>query len=270
MVLSNYMSMQKDHTHHQLRADAPFHSDMLPAAALSNFFKAPATPIHRLPAIHPVKSCQDPHFSKSLHQRNRGLAEVIQMQLVELKKLHGKYGARDMPAMSRAHQIQSLSRHSAGYTECVLPRVNNQKSLLSRRYNSTTSIIPSPKQETLENRDTTVSVTTSQQAQSKASTYTAASMRVSQTGSTPNISSPNVQNRTILDKQPDKQPDERPDTQTHTSNTSPIRVSLTPPNPILFNHLGQDKFDAIQQWIHSVEEAHEKDGKYLNTTTLAS
>lgn len=247
--------MQKDHTHHQLHADAPLlhHSDMLPAAALSNFFKAPATPIHnKLPAIHPVKSYRDPQFSNSLNQRSKGLAEVIQMQLIELKKLHGKYAARDMAAMTRSpNQTQNLTRNSTNYGECIFPSVSNQRSLLSRQYNSTMSIIPASKQRT-ENRDTTTtSAATSKQEQSKASTYTTTSMQISRTCSTPNIQPPNVQNRT----------------EKHTTlpNSSHLKVPVLPPNPLLLKHLEPEKFSAIQKWINSVEEAHEKDGKYLDT-----
>lgn len=66
------------------------HSNMLPAAALSNFFRAPASPMNgKLPTIHVSEG--KPKISKSIHQRNKCLAEVIQSQLIELKKLQSKH-----------------------------------------------------------------------------------------------------------------------------------------------------------------------------------
>lgn len=94
MVLPMSMNRPRlrESTAYQLQPESMLnHSGMLPAAALSNFFKAPSSPLlnSRLPTI----PCGDgiPKISKSIHQRNKCLAEVIQSQLMELKKLQGKH-----------------------------------------------------------------------------------------------------------------------------------------------------------------------------------
>jgi len=97
---SNTMVLQadikKDKTSYQMQPEALVsHSGMLPAAALSNFFKAPATPIRsKLPSIGPTLTDSQPSMSKSIHRRNKCLAEVIQTQLLELKKLQDRYRYR--------------------------------------------------------------------------------------------------------------------------------------------------------------------------------
>ena len=64
---------------------------LLPAAALSNFFKAPATPIRsKLPSIS-ISNGRSVYRTKSMHQKNKCLAEVIQSQLMELKRLQDRY-----------------------------------------------------------------------------------------------------------------------------------------------------------------------------------
>ena len=82
----------RGNTAYQLQPETMLnHSGMLPAAALSNFFKAPSSPIisSQLPTIH--CGADKPQISKSIHQRNKCLAEVIQSQLMELKRLQGKH-----------------------------------------------------------------------------------------------------------------------------------------------------------------------------------
>lgn len=100
------------------------HSGILPVAALSNFFKAPATPIHsRLPTINISEGSPVFHRSKSIHQRNKCLAEVIQSQLMELKKLQDKYryqkleSSQTMKTMHRtsiSDTTKAIGSHIAG------------------------------------------------------------------------------------------------------------------------------------------------------------
>lgn len=144
------LAKSKERTGYQLQPTSMHvnHHGMLPAAALSNFFKAPATPIHsKLPSIN-ISDGKPVYRNKSMHQRNKCLAEVIQTQLVELKRLQDKYRSQKLESRTiklnqHKDSVEDISRsptksNTSSNTEqkdesvCILetPKVTPKRQLI--------------------------------------------------------------------------------------------------------------------------------------------
>lgn len=112
---------------------------MLPAAALSNFFKAPSTPIRsKLPSIS-ISDGSPVYRNKSIHQRNKCLAEVIQSQLVELKRLQDKY--RHQKCESRALRLNRHKESAADESIVDLNKSNNAINDANKRGNNISRLL---------------------------------------------------------------------------------------------------------------------------------
>lgn len=271
---------------------------MLPVAALSNFFQAPAIPIHnKLPAIQAVRSTREPQRSKSIYQRSRGLAEVIQMQLVELKKIHEKYKPNErVPVTTCKTGPPHFTRHA---TEGFLPSVTNTQVLnnglhltapLKKPKESRVKILTPSKQgseregirkvidtkredgwavsasttptyrvSSIENttpQPTSVSINTPQPPAKSlrvASTLNPIKILPTDTTSALNVTKPLPTNNTSSSLNATKQLSN--DAKSLGNSASPLPNARLRMDPV--------KFAAIEEWIKSVELAHEEEGKCL-------
>lgn len=233
---------KKDRTQYQLQPDSLVgRSDMLPAAALSNFFRAPASSIHnKLPAIAALPSDKPPQFSKSINQRNRCLAEVIQTQLLELKKLQDRYRYKNtdlLPSRQRQHQhrcsldegqLMAAKGSGSGRRKSVSqPKPSSKSDITPQAISADIRVLTLPVAATSKPyKPVGVKVETKEM---KASVQP-----ISHTG-----------NALIA----------------QFNNYMVEKPRYLVPETLIQRHMDPLKFAAIQKWVNSVETAHKMEGK---------
>lgn len=238
------------------------HSGILPAAALSNFFKAPSTSIvntSKLPSIN-ARDDLPAVNTKSVHQKNKCLAEVIQSQLMELKLQHRcRYQRRELGNLPRSSMKKSHATDSNGNIPTKLNSgvcSPNRKSCsnLSKELSSESKPSPSsawhPKQKISHTKSFEVS------SNNKIALHM-----------------PKVTNVALRERHDNFQK------QFYTpANAEPISsgrvLELTRSNTLIItdtddqnksslssSYMDQDKFESVFNWVQSVEMAHKLEGK---------
>ena len=259
------------------------HDGLLPAAALSNFFKAPAKPISgKLPSIG-ISSGKPLYRSKSIHQRNKCLAEVIQSQLVELKKLQDKYRCQRLE--SRALRL-SQPKSSPEETNCSSNKPNTTCSHAdSRKHELVSSATPPSTQFMSKNRLIKPTVL-NKPPQHTQENYPDTPLKFL-TDTQPKLQ-PETQPKFPPDTQPKLQTDTQPKFQRITSFTvsSPTKLNLRAKqldkrgNGKLISidenamthhnncYMDPEKHSLIYEWVKSVEAAHRLEGKWSEVISI--
>lgn len=242
---------KKDRTQYQLRPNSLIdRSDMLPAAALSNFFKAPGSSIQsKLPAIAALPSEKPPKFSKSINQQNRCLAEVIQTQLLELKKLQDRYRYKNTELLpSRPRQRQHRCSLDEGQT---VPQVSGsgRRKLVSQQQKQISR--PDSKPEST----TSPTITTDIRMLTLPVATGSKPCRPINTQVEPKDIKSSLQTGNKTDRQTDSMLIAK------FNNYLVEKPTHLVPQTLIQRHMDPLKFAAIQKWVNSVEAAHRIEGK---------
>lgn len=229
------------------------HHGMLPAAALSNFFKAPSTPIHgKLPSIS-ISGRTPVYRTKSIHQRNKCLAELIQSQLVELKRLQDKYRfQKSEPKMIKLRRKDSVVESGGNLTKS-----NSSNNLIAKKKDDISGVVAPdvrliPKTQhlkptTLTNRPSVIKSTHVQPADArKRLTLDTQTLTAMASRDSPSKTISNQPEAISKDNLRSLQAEEN-------GNHMPINT----PN----SFMDSSKLASISNWIKSVEIAHRLEGK---------